>query len=226
MSDGRGYREEQRDKAENGDPTAGAQAAARQPSKTASGRGAARQGGDSPAISSAERVSSTAFRTTNQDRAGEMPCPSAGAAALRIADGSRARRRAVQLERELARGESQEFDMIAVDAFSSDVIPVHLLTAECGDVYRRRLAPGGLQLVHISNRSMNLERVARGLAEHLGWKAVLFFSGQKDETGESTWRWVIITSNTGFLQQHRIADAGVGCSCACVPTSHFPRGCA
>ena len=112
----------------------------------------------------------------------------------------------VQLERELSEGESQEFDMIAVDAFSSDVIPVHLLTAECGDIYRRHLAPDGLLLLHISNRSLNLERVARGLAEHLGWRVVLFFSGAKDETGESTSRWVIITANTGFLQQHRIAD--------------------
>jgi hypothetical protein len=112
----------------------------------------------------------------------------------------------LQLERELAGGDSQEFDMIAVDAFSSDVIPVHLLTAECGDIYRRHLKPGGLLLLHISNRSLNLERVARGLAEHLGWKAVLFFSGQKDDTGESTSRWVLITANDGFLQQHRIAD--------------------
>ncbi len=112
----------------------------------------------------------------------------------------------VQLERELARGEAQAFDMIAVDAFSSDVIPVHLLTAECGDIYRRHLAPGGLLLLHISNRSLNLERVARGLAEHLGWKAVLFFSGAKEETGESTSRWVLITANTGFFEQHRIAD--------------------
>jgi hypothetical protein len=112
----------------------------------------------------------------------------------------------LQLERELASGDPQEFDMIAVDAFSSDVIPVHLLTAECGDIYRRHLKPGGLLLLHISNRSLNLERVARGLAEHLGWKAVLFFSGQKDDTGESTSRWVLITANTGFLQQHRIAD--------------------
>ena len=112
----------------------------------------------------------------------------------------------LQLERELSGGDSQEFDMIAVDAFSSDVIPVHLLTAECGDIYRRHLKPGGLLLLHISNRSLNLERVARGLAEHLGWKAVLFFSGQKDDTGESTSRWLLITANDGFLQQHRIAD--------------------
>jgi hypothetical protein len=58
----------------------------------------------------------------------------------------------VQLERELAQGQSQDFDAIAVDAFSSDAIPIHLLTAECGDIYRQRLKPGGLLLLHISNR--------------------------------------------------------------------------
>lgn len=116
----------------------------------------------------------------------------------------------VQMERELARGDAKDFDVIAVDAFSSDVIPVHLLTAECGDIYRRRLKPGGLLLLHISNRSMNLERVTRGLAEHLGWKAVLFFAGQKDDTGESTSRWVLITANSEFLAQRRIADEVAG----------------
>ncbi|HEV2687926.1 MAG TPA: fused MFS/spermidine synthase, partial [Bryobacteraceae bacterium] len=50
----------------------------------------------------------------------------------------------VQLERELAADQSQDFDVIAVDAFSSDSIPMHLLTTECGDVYRQRVGPGGV----------------------------------------------------------------------------------
>jgi hypothetical protein len=112
----------------------------------------------------------------------------------------------VQLERELASGHSQDFDAIAVDAFSGDAIPIHLLTAECGDLYRRRLAPGGLLLLHISNRSLDLEPVARGLARHLGWKAALFLSGQHDETGELSSKWVLITANSAFLEQPRIAD--------------------
>ena len=48
----------------------------------------------------------------------------------------------VQLERELDRGQSHDFDVIAVDAFSSDAIPIHLLTAECADLYAQRLATG------------------------------------------------------------------------------------
>jgi hypothetical protein len=107
----------------------------------------------------------------------------------------------VQLERELNTGQAQEFDAIAVDAFSSDAIPVHLLTAECGDIYRRRLAAGGLLLLHISNGVLNLEPVARGLARHLGWKAVLFVSGPNEPTGESRAYWALITANSDFLKQ-------------------------
>jgi hypothetical protein len=112
----------------------------------------------------------------------------------------------VQLERELAEGHSQDFDAIAVDAFSSDNIPLHLLTAECGDIYRRHLTPGGLLLLHISNRTLDLEPVARGLARHLGWKAVPFVSGDYADTGESAATWVLMTANSGFLKQSGIAN--------------------
>jgi len=104
----------------------------------------------------------------------------------------------VELDRELARGHSGDFDVIAVDAFSSDAIPVHLLTAECADLYRRRLAPGGLLLLHISNRVLNLEPVARGMALHLGWKEVVLTSTQNEQTGETRAQWVLITANPDF----------------------------
>jgi hypothetical protein len=106
----------------------------------------------------------------------------------------------VQLERELAAGQSHDFDVIVVDAFSSDAIPLHLLTAECGDTYRQRLVPGGLLLLHVSNRLLNLEPVARGLARHLGWKAATFESGDEVDTGESTATWVLITGNSEIFQ--------------------------
>jgi hypothetical protein len=112
----------------------------------------------------------------------------------------------VQMERELAAGQSHDFDVIAVDAFSSDAIPLHLLTAECGDIYRERLVPGGLLLLHISNRLLNLEPVGRGLARHLGWKAVTFESGDEIDTGESAATWVLVTNNSEFLLQPGMAQ--------------------
>ncbi len=107
----------------------------------------------------------------------------------------------VELERELSEGRTGDFDLIAVDAFSSDAIPVHLLTKECADIYQRRLAPGGLLLLHISNRALNLEPVARGMAQYLGWKPVLLISGDDRDTGESSSTWVLITENKDFLDR-------------------------
>jgi spermidine synthase len=107
----------------------------------------------------------------------------------------------VQLERELAGGRSRDFDLIAVDAFSSDSIPMHLLTAECADIYRRRLTPGGVLALHISNRALNLDPVARGMARYLGWTAVQIVSEDDPATGESSSRWVLLTSNQNFLER-------------------------
>ena len=107
----------------------------------------------------------------------------------------------VELERELAAPHPEQFDLIAVDAFSSDAIPVHLLTAECAEIYRKRLAPGGLLLLHISNRALDLQPVARGMAQYLRWKALLFESRDDPATGESSSSWVLITGNTEFLER-------------------------
>jgi len=103
----------------------------------------------------------------------------------------------VQLERE----QPQNFDVLAIDAFSSDAIPVHLLTAECADLYRRHLKPGGLLLLHISNKSLDLQPVARGMAQHLGWHTLFVNTEDDNTTGEYGSDWMIITQNEAFLDQ-------------------------
>lgn len=111
----------------------------------------------------------------------------------------------VELERELAAGAPQ-FDVLAVDAFSSDAIPLHLLTVECADVYRRHLAPGGLLLLHVSNRVLDLDPVARGMARHLGWTALRFECQADLQTGESNSTWVLITANADFIARPEISQ--------------------
>jgi hypothetical protein len=59
--------------------------------------------------------------------------------------------------------------LIVVDAFSSDAIPIHLLTREAVELYRSRLRPGGLLVMHISNRYLDLEPVVARLAADAGW---------------------------------------------------------
>jgi hypothetical protein len=103
----------------------------------------------------------------------------------------------ITLERELASGARQDFDAIAVDAFSGDSIPIHLLTAESGEIYKQRLRPGGVLLLHISNRSLDLEPVARGLAASMGESASVIVSSDDSETGEDSAIWVSITTKGG-----------------------------
>jgi spermidine synthase len=67
----------------------------------------------------------------------------------------------------LERDEPQQFDVLAIDAFSSDSIPAHLLTVEAVQLYFRHLRPGGILAIHISNRYLDLDPVVRGIAEHL-----------------------------------------------------------
>ncbi len=70
----------------------------------------------------------------------------------------------------LEREPPQDFDLLALDAFNSDAIPVHLLTKEAFVVYERHLKPNGIIAVHVSNKSVNLEPVVINLARHFNYK--------------------------------------------------------
>ncbi len=74
---------------------------------------------------------------------------------------------------ELAKQPDASFDLLAVDAFSSDAIPLHLLTVEAFETYRRTLSSQGVLLIHVSNRFMDLEPVVAANASALGMVARL-----------------------------------------------------
>jgi SAM-dependent methyltransferase len=65
------------------------------------------------------------------------------------------------------------YNLLAIDAFSSDAIPLHLLTREAFGVYQRAIKPNGVVLVHISNRYIDLEPVLHALVQQDGWSAML-----------------------------------------------------
>ena len=75
------------------------------------------------------------------------------------------------LERQLVNEGPQNFDLLVVDAFSSDVIPVHLLTREAIQLYFRHLKPAGVLALHISNLYLDLKPVAAGGARAVGREA-------------------------------------------------------
>jgi len=72
------------------------------------------------------------------------------------------------LERELAEGRPQNFDVLVLDTFSSDSIPVHLVTKEAFAVYLQHLKPDGILAAHISNRHLDLRPVLWGLTQEYG----------------------------------------------------------
>jgi spermidine synthase len=101
----------------------------------------------------------------------------------------------------------ENYDVIAVDAFSGDAIPVHLLTAEAIKLYERHLAPGGIIAFHISNTYLSLAPVVQEEADHAGLHAVLVSTADNDDTGAFSSDWVLVTANEKFLALPEIADA-------------------
>ncbi len=105
----------------------------------------------------------------------------------------------LSLERELEQGQPQNFDVLAVDAFSSDSIPVHLLTREAMQVYFRHLRPNGILAVHISNRYLDLEPVLARATEAAHEEARVVDTEDDESQDVFGATWVLITSPaTGF----------------------------
>jgi hypothetical protein len=108
----------------------------------------------------------------------------------------------LSLERELKEGNPQNFDVLAVDAFSSDSIPVHLLTRESMDLYFKHLRPDGILAVHISNRYLDLQPVVAGEAAATGRVARLVDTEDDDSIGVFGATWVLVMApSPGFPQE-------------------------
>jgi SAM-dependent methyltransferase len=99
----------------------------------------------------------------------------------------------------LEREPPQRFDLLAVDAFSSDSIPVHLITREAMDVYRRHLRDGGVVAIHVSNRYLALAPVVAAAAAEAGLRAWLVEDVPSDDTGLYESDWVLVTANDALL---------------------------
>ena len=102
----------------------------------------------------------------------------------------------------------QGFDVVAVDAFSGDSIPVHLLTREAFELYFRHLNPQGVLAVHISNQYLNLAPVVAGAANWLGKEAVVVENKADSPRGIYRATWVLVGNRQGFIGQAEIEKAG------------------
>lgn len=112
----------------------------------------------------------------------------------------------VSLERELARDGSQEYDILVLDAFSSDAIPVHLLTKEAFEVYLAHLKPDGVLAVHISNRYLNLRPVVERLAAHFDLGVSYIAEDLEPDWWIYSTSWMLVTANRAFLEQPAISN--------------------
>jgi hypothetical protein len=113
----------------------------------------------------------------------------------------------LSLEHELAAGESQRFDVLALDAFSSDAIPVHLLTKEAFAVYWKHLTPDGILAVHTSNRYLDLRPVVERLAAEFGFTAITI-SDEEHESWVYPTTWILVTKNPQIIDNPEIVEVG------------------
>lgn len=107
------------------------------------------------------------------------------------------------LEREAPQG----FDLLAVDAFSGDAVPVHLLTAEAMDVYLRHMKPDGIVAFHVSNRYLELAPVVARVAALKGVHAVLVSDDAKDSKWLNSTDWVLVARDPGVLAREPLRGA-------------------
>jgi hypothetical protein len=99
----------------------------------------------------------------------------------------------------LEREPDQHFDILILDAFSSDAIPMHLLTREAFAVYMRHLKPDGILAANMSNRHVDIKPVLKQFAELLGLRFVWIASYDDDARGVYGADWGLLTRNEAFL---------------------------
>src|SRR6185436_10598851 len=107
----------------------------------------------------------------------------------------------------LERESSQQFDVLAIDAFSSDAIPVHLITTEAIDVYLKHMKPGGVIAFHVTNRYLNLVPVVAGLAEAHKLYMVHIADNGGENSMASRSDWLLLSDRRESLAYPSLTDA-------------------
>ncbi len=111
----------------------------------------------------------------------------------------------LSMEREVRDQNAQRFDILVIDAFSGDAIPVHLLTIQAFALYLRELNPDGVLALHISNNHLDLRPVAARLANHFGLRGGWIHSVAADRMTQPS-DWVVLARGASVLAQPAIAS--------------------
>jgi hypothetical protein len=109
----------------------------------------------------------------------------------------------LSLERELKEGRPGQFDILMLDAFTGDSVPVHLLTREAMDIYRQHIKPDGVIVFNTSNHFVNLPPVIKRVADDIGMQAIKIVDLPQGHFLPSDW--VLVTNNHRILNDPQIA---------------------
>jgi hypothetical protein len=114
----------------------------------------------------------------------------------------------VSLEHELVSDGPQNFDLLVLDAFSGDTIPLHLLTKEAFEIYLKHLKQDGIMAIHVSNRYFNLDLVVYRLADEFNLSTALIEDrGDGIQSYDSVW--MLLTRERDFLELSAISARSV-----------------
>ena len=100
----------------------------------------------------------------------------------------------------------QNFDVLLLDAFSGDSVPVHLLTLEAFQIYQRHMKPDGIIAVHVSNRYLTLSPVVERVAKAVGMKTARYITEAEDD--QEFTDYMVVTNNDAFLKANPTEDIG------------------
>ena len=112
----------------------------------------------------------------------------------------------LSMERELLSGALQRYDVLAIDAFSSDSIPVHLITSEATALFFKHLKPDGILAFHISNRFLDLKPVLANIAQANGLVVRLVTDSPGDDSSASITDWVLLARSVEVFDDARLAE--------------------
>jgi spermidine synthase len=104
----------------------------------------------------------------------------------------------------LEREPPQRFDVLALDAFNGDAIPMHLLTLEAFDLYLRHLAADGILAIHITNQHLRLDGVVKAPADRHGLDAVRVETTPAETPGTTGCVWVLLSRRAGYFAERKL----------------------
>ena len=110
----------------------------------------------------------------------------------------------------MEREEPQQFDVLVLDAFSGDAVPMHLLTEEAFMIYRKHMKPNGVIVTNISNKYVDLVPVFRRVADRFDYETRRFVAEMDVESFQASSQWFALSNNERFLNDSVVMAAATG----------------